>query len=198
MLQTAPQAHTFADFVLHTRYDDIPGEALERVQDLILDLIGVGAAATNIDAARIGREMALRLFNAGSDDARARILFDGRSASLGGAAYAGATQIDSLDAHDGYSPSKGHAGCGLLPGVLAFAEHQPELSGRDFLATMVLGYEIACRAGVALHGTVPDYHTSGAWVAVAVAALGVRLAGGDADTLRQAIGIAEYHGPRSQ
>ncbi len=198
MLQTAPQTHNFTDFVLATGYDDIPDEALERVQDLILDLIGVGAAATDIEAARIGREMALRLFNAGCDDARARILFDGRSASLGGAAYAGATQIDSLDAHDGYSPSKGHAGCGLLPGVLAFAEHQPELSGRDFLATMVLGYEIACRAGVALHGTVSDYHTSGAWVAVAVAALGVRMAGGNADTLRQAIGIAEYHGPRSQ
>ncbi|MCP5082574.1 MAG: MmgE/PrpD family protein [Alphaproteobacteria bacterium] len=198
MLQTAPQSHSFTDFVLAAGYDDIPEEALERVQDLILDLIGVAAAATDIEAARIGREMALRLFNAGADDGRARILFDGRSASLGGAAYAGATQIDSLDAHDGYSPSKGHAGCGLLPGVLAFAEHRPELSGRDFLATMVLGYEIACRAGVALHGTVPDYHTSGAWVAVAVAALGVRLAGGDADTVRQAIGIAEYHGPRSQ
>lgn len=198
MLQTAPQALSFTDFVLSTSYDDIPEEALERAQDLILDLIGVGAAAANIEAARIGREIAVRLFNAGSDDARARILFDGRTASLGGAAYAGATQIDSLDAHDGYSPSKGHAGCGLLPGVLAFAEHHPELSGRDFLATMVVGYEVACRAAVALHGTVSDYHTSGAWVAVAVAALGVRLAGGDADTLRQAIGIAEYHGPRSQ
>lgn len=159
MLQTAPQTQSFADFALATSWDTIPDEALERVQDLILDLVGVGAAATNIDATRIGREMALRQFNAGADDTRARILFDGRTASLGGAAYAGATQIDSLDAHDGYSPSKGHAGCGLLPGVLAFAEHQPELSGRDFLAAMVLG---------------------------------------DADTLRQAVGIAEYHGPRSQ
>ena len=107
-------------------------------------------------------------------------------------------RIDALDAHDGYSPSKGHAGCGLLPGVLAFAEQRPDLTGVEFLATMVLGYEVACRAGVALHGTVEDYHTSGAWVAVAVAALGVRLAGGAEDTLRQAIGIAEYHGPRSQ
>ncbi|MEM1197769.1 MAG: MmgE/PrpD family protein [Pseudomonadota bacterium] len=198
MLQTAPQARPFADFVLATSADQIPDTALERVQDLILDLIGVGAAARHIDASRLGREMAIRLFNAGSDEDRGRILFDGRTASLGGAAYAGATQIDALDAHDGYSPSKGHAGCGLLPGVLAFAEHKPELTGPEFLATMVLGYEIACRAGVALHGTVPDYHTSGAWVAVAVAALGVRLAGGSEDTLRQAIGIAEYHGPRSQ
>ncbi|CAN0484063.1 unnamed protein product, partial [Discosporangium mesarthrocarpum] len=45
---------------------------------------------------------------------------------------------------------------------------------------------------------VSDYHTSGALLALALAALVVRLAGGDADTLRQAIGIAEYHGPRSQ
>ena len=198
MLQTTPTAHPFADFVLGAGPGDVPDEAMERVQDLILDLIGVGAAATHIDAARLGREMALRLFNAGDDETRARILFDGRQASLAGAAYAGATQIDSLDAHDGYSPAKGHAGCGLLPGVLAFAEHYPELSGPDFLAAMVLGYEVASRAGVALHGTVSDYHTSGAWVALAVAALGVRLAGGDQDTLRQAIGIAEYHGPRSQ
>ena len=80
---------------------------------------------------------------------------------------------------------------------MAFAEARPELSGREFLTAMVIGYEIASRAGVALHGTVSDYHTSGAWVALAVAALGVRLAEGDAHKLRQAIGIAEYHGPRS-
>ncbi|MEM8644827.1 MAG: MmgE/PrpD family protein, partial [Pseudomonadota bacterium] len=91
MLQTAPQAHRFADFVLATRADQIPDKALERVQDLILDLIGVGAAARHIDASRLGREMAIRLFNAESDQDRARILFDGRTASLGGAAYAGAT-----------------------------------------------------------------------------------------------------------
>lgn len=198
MLQTVQTQQSFADFALATSFDDIPDEAIERVQDLILDLIGVGAGSTDLTASRIGRETSVRLFNAGPGETKARILFDGRTASISGAAYAGANQIDSLDAHDGYSLAKGHAGCGLLPGVLAFAEKQPDLSAREFLATMVLGYEIACRAGVALHDTVSDYHTSGAWVAVAVAALGIRLAGGDENTLRQAIGIAEYHGPRSQ
>ncbi|MEQ9489794.1 MAG: MmgE/PrpD family protein [Alphaproteobacteria bacterium] len=188
----------FSDFTLKAQFDDIPGDVIARVQDLILDLLAVGAAADSIPAARIGKDIAVRQFNAGSDGDRARIMFDGRTASGGGAAYAGATQIDSLDAHDGFSLAKGHAGCGLLPGILAFAERNPDLSGREMLATMVLGYEIASRAGVALHGTVSDYHTSGAWVALAVAALGIRLAGADANTLRQAIGIAEYHGPRSQ
>ena len=187
-----------SDFTLGTKFNDVPEAAIERVKDLILDLVGVGAAAHEITASRIGRETAVRLYSAGHDDVRARILFDGRAASLAGAAYAGATQIDSLDAHDGFSRAKGHAGCGLLPGILAFGERQPDLSGQDFLTAMVLGYEIACRAGLALHGTASDYHTSGAWVALAVAALGVRLTRPDADILRQAVGIAEYHGPRSQ
>lgn len=198
MARNSAENNGFADFALRTGFQDIPEAAVERAQDLILDLLGVGAAAHAMPASRIGLETAVRLFSAGGGDTRARILFDNRTASLAGAAYAGATQIDSLDAHDGFSRAKGHAGCGLLPGVLAFGERSPALSGQDFLAAMVLGYEIACRAGVALHGTTSDYHTSGAWVALAVAALGVRLSNPDAATLRHAMGIAEYHGPRSQ
>ena len=121
MLQTTLNKPDFADFMLTTQFEDIPEDVIARCQDYVLDLIGVSAASTHIEASRLGREMAVRMFAAGSEDAQARILFDGRMASLSGAAYAGANQIDSLDAHDGYSPAKGHAGCGLLPGVLAFA-----------------------------------------------------------------------------
>ena len=192
------QAKTYSDFVLHTSFEDIPEDVIERATDLTLDLIGVSAAAHAIKASRLGRETAVRLFNTAIENDRARMLFDGRTASVAGAAYAGATQIDSLDAHDGFSAAKGHAGCGLFPGVLAFAERNAHFSGRDLLTAMVIGYETACRGGLALHGTVTDYHTSGAWVSLAVAALGVRLNGADADVLRHAIGISEYHGPRSQ
>ncbi len=192
------QAKTYSDFVLCTVYEDIPADVVERAKDLILDLIAVSAAAHAIKASKLGRETAVRLFNSATEDDKARILFDGRTASIAGAAYAGATQIDNLDAHDGYSSAKGHAGCGLFPAVLAFAEKDVHFSGRDLLTSMVIGYEIGCRAGLALHGTVTDYHSSGAWISLAVAALGVRLNGADRNTLRHAIGIAEYYGPRSQ
>ena len=49
-----------------------------------------------------------------------------------------------------------------------------------------------------MHATVSDYHTSGAWNAIGVTALGARLRGMGDEALRQAMGIAEYHGPRSQ
>ncbi len=189
---------TYSNFVLNTSFDDIPEAVTERAKDLILDLIGVSAAAHEIKASLFGRETAIRLFNSTNETDSARILFDGQTSSIAGAAYAGATQIDSLDAHDGFSAAKGHAGCGLFPAVLAFAEKDARFSGRDLITSMVIGYEIACRAGLALHGTVTDYHTSGAWVSLAVAALGTRMNGADAEVLRHAVGISEYHGPRSQ
>ncbi len=61
-----------------------------------------------------------------------------------------------------------------------------------------MGYELGSRLAVALHATTPDYHTSGAWVAVAAAAAGARLLKLDTDQTAHALGIAEYHGPRSQ
>ena len=51
---------------------------------------------------------------------------------------------------------------------------------------------------MALHATAAEYHTSGAWVSLGVAAIGARLLGLDQAATREALGIAEYNGPRSQ
>ena len=126
------------------------------------------------------------------------MMFDGRRVSLAGAAFAVATQIDNLDGHDGYSPTKGHIGVAVVPALAALAEQMPDLGGRDALAALVIGYEVAGRAGIALHASVSDYHTSGAWNALGVVALAARLRGMTDEQLREALGIAEYHGPRSQ
>ena len=85
----------------------------------------------------------------------ARILLDGRRASPAGAAFAGASTIDAFDAHDGHPLTKGHAGVAVLPALLAVADAEGGGDGRDLLAALVLGYEIAIRAGIALHASVP-------------------------------------------
>ncbi|WP_282608524.1 MmgE/PrpD family protein [Pelagibius sp. Alg239-R121] len=186
-----------AAFALHAS-EEIPDTALQMGASLLLDTIGVAAGAVSLEAGRIARDFALDFYGASNDSTSARLLFDGRRASLAGAAYAAATQIDNLDAHDGYNPTKGHIGCAVVPALFAFAETNRGLSGRDALSALVISYEIAARTGIALHQSVSDYHTSGAWNALGVAALGCRLMGSDNNTLRQAFGIAEYHGPRSQ
>ena len=126
------------------------------------------------------------------------MMFDGRSVSPAGAAFAAAAQIDNLDGHDGYNPTKGHIGVVTIPALLTFAQVAPPIDAAEAITALVLGYEIGARAGIALHATVTDYHTSGAWNALAVAAMGARLMKLGPDKLREALGIAECHGPRSQ
>src|SRR4029079_15864107 len=90
-------------------------------------------------------------------DREARILFDGRRASLAGAAFAGAATIDAVDAPDGHVLTKGHAGGALLPALLAYVDggigESRHIDGREFITSLVLGYELATRAGIALHAT---------------------------------------------
>ncbi|MFL4472140.1 MmgE/PrpD family protein [Tateyamaria armeniaca] len=175
-----------------------PEEAMKMAATLLIDTLGVAAGAVDLAPARIARDHAVRFMAAGTPRDAATLLFDGRRASVPGVSFALATQIDNLDAHDGYNPTKGHIGCAVVPGLCAFAEHMPDLGARDALVAMVMSYELSARAAIALHASVSDYHTSGAWNALGVAALGCRLRGMKAGQLRHALGIAEYHGPRSQ
>lgn len=179
-------------------FDQIPRSVGDFACLLLLDLVGVLAASADMQAARIAKDHAVRHWASGPGAPSARLLFDGRRASLPGAAFAMATQLDNLDAHDGWQPSKGHAGAALLPALSVFAEGRDRLSGREALAALVLGYEISYRAAAALHATTADYHTSGAWNAIGCAAIGARLLGLPRTATRHALGIAEYHAPRSQ
>jgi len=185
-------------FVRGLAFADLPGDVVLQATRCLLDLIGVAAAGSTTRAAAIaGAYAATQLC---SRDHEARILFDGRRAGIAGAAFAGATAIDAIDAHDGHVLTKGHAGVAILPALLALIDGAPDaaVDGREFLTCLVLGYEIATRAGIALHATVPDYHCSGAWNAVGCAAVAARRLALDAPRTREALGIAEYFGPRGQ
>ncbi|MCE8544530.1 MmgE/PrpD family protein [Ruegeria pomeroyi] len=187
-----------ADFALDRAPGDIPASTLEAAALMALDTLGIVAAASPMEAGVIARQTATLLYGSSDPAHSARMMFDGRRVSLAGAAYAAATQTDNLDGHDGYNPTKGHIGVVVIPTLATLAQHLPDLSGPEALAAITVGYEVAGRAGIALHATVSDYHTSGAWNCLGVVAMAARLRGQGRKTMRQALGIAEYHGPRSQ
>ena len=184
------------EFIHETGYDDLPDEVRAHARRWLLDLIGVAAGGSRTDLSQIIRNHAATQFGPGGRSAR--MIFDGRAVSPAGAALAGGMTIDALDGHDGHKLTKGHVGCGVFPALLALSEAQDRAGAEEFLTALVVGYEIGTRAGIALHRTACDYHTSGAWIAVACAALGARALELSRDKTREAIGIAEYHGPRSQ
>lgn len=179
-------------FIHAMSWQDLPDSVKKQAELIILDLIGIAAAGRQTPPSSMTRDLAHEEFGG-----PVPMLFDGRAASATGAALAAGITIDSIDGHDGFNPAKGHIGAPMFPAALMLG-HSAGLSGQAFLEAIVLGYEFGSRASVAQHSTVPDYHTSGSWGAVTAAAVGARVMGFDNETTRHALGIAEYHGPRSQ
>lgn len=191
-------APTFDSFAADLTYKDLPEAVLWTLRRSFLDTMGVAAVGSTTPLASIVRRVAPMLFGTGGAG-RSDILMNGAGVSPVGAAMAGAFTIDSIDAHDGTTPCKGHAGSAIFPALIAIAQAQTEnVDGRRIAEVLAAAYEISYRAGLVQHATCADYHTSGAWTAVGVAAAGAKLLGGSAEQIRQAAGIGEYHGPRSQ
>ena len=188
------------DFIHELNWADAPSNVQAAARLALLDLLGVAASGTATSLSKIIRAHAVDNFaprlTPGFEGCR--IMFDGRRCSAPGAALAGGMQIDSVDAHDGHKLTKGHVGCGVLPAALAFCEMDSEICEADLMGQLLMAYEIGTRAGIALHHSVSDYHTSGAWIALATAGIGARSLKLSAAQTREALGIAEYHGPRSQ
>ena len=105
--------------------------------------------------------------------------------------------MDSVDAHDGTTPCKGHAGSAIFPALFAFADGR-DITGVDFATLLTVGYEIAYHAGF---GAARDMRRlpyiwcmDNSWRGYPLPkALGCGM-----ETIRQAAGITEYHGARSQ
>jgi 2-methylcitrate dehydratase PrpD len=190
--------HTFSH---ELAYGDVPEPVLQILRRSFLDTMGVAAVGSRTEMARIATLGATALFGVAAAGP-ARVLMNGTPLSPAGAAMAGAFTLDSIDAHDGTTPCKGHAGSAVFPALLALADAQREqglpMDGASFATLLAVAYEVSYRAGLAQHATCADYHTSGAWTAVGVAAATAKALGGTAEHIRHAAGIGEYHGPRSQ
>lgn len=179
-------------FIHELDWLNVPEATQHQVKRCLLDLVGVhiGGRATQLSQIIYDHAGEMYIGELGLPFSRRR------SNPLGLALATGMT-IDALDGHDGHNLCKGHVGCGSLSAVLAMSLNG-ETDSEEFLTRLLLGYELGTRLGTALHQSVPDYHTSGAWIAVASAAIGARAFSLDKNTTNEALGIAEYHGPRSQ
>ncbi len=187
-------ARELSGFIHGLGFVDLPLGVVAQGQRRVLDLLGIAAVGAGTRLSHLACEHAARHF--GAVGAGARMLFDGRRVSPVGAAMAGAMTIDSLDGHDGHALTKGHVGAAVLPALLSLADGDADVDGPGLLTAVVIGYELGIRAGMALHATAGDYHSSGAWNALACAGIAARLLRLSPQATEHALGIAEYHGPR--
>ena len=184
------------DFIHDLTWDDIPAHVRHQAKRCLLDTLGVAIGGRQTETSRLIYDHAARFFGG-----QGGILwFDGREVSLPGVVLAHGMSIDSLDMHDSCRPVKGHAGLAQIPTAIATAglDAAGDITGKELLTTLAMAYDMAIRTGTAQHAAVCDYHTSGSWNAVGCAAIVARRLGLSREETRHALGIAEYHGPRSQ
>jgi 2-methylcitrate dehydratase PrpD len=139
-------AAELARFVTGTRVDDLPPLALERARMAIASTIASAAMGRDIVSSRIIRELARE--RGGTPEAT--LWFDGGGAlPVAEAARVNAVMSDAAASDDSDLRSIAHIGTIAATVGIATAE-RTGASGRDVLAAMVLGYEIAGRVDDAL------------------------------------------------
>jgi 2-methylcitrate dehydratase PrpD len=154
------------EFALDTNWNDLPESVRHQSKRALLDNLGVLIAGGATPAARIMQTFVEDQMAAAGPQALCTVISTGNKVSAAGAALANGTAANGLDMDDGYNLAKGHPGAALLPVLLASAELGTGISGRDFLAALVVGYELAMRAAVIRHATYTTYHSTGSWGAM--------------------------------
>jgi len=182
-----------AEFVRTATLEDASDAVTEHVRVRTLDTLAAATAGYRMPSADITRGYASKML----DGNAATLLNESREqCSLVGATFANATAANVLDADDGHRAVKGHPAAIVVPSALAAGE-VVGASVAEFLDAVYVGYEVAVRAGLAIHETDGVYTGTGSWGAVGAAAAVARLQGLDREGTARALGTAEYHAPRT-
>jgi len=186
------------DFIVRTRYEELPGAVREMSRTFILDAIGAAFGGAGTSIGRIALNTA-RIFG-GSP--QATFFGTGERGSLAMAAYVNAKTANALDFDDAHFNWL-HIGPALVPSALAVAQAY-RCSGERLLLAVAIGYDVAARLGLAMgmpftlgkEGEVelPPILGTG-WKAVGAAAAAAVLMDLTTEQVRQTIGIAGANAP---
>lgn len=172
------------------RPEDIPEHVLDQAAWCVLDLLGAAMAGFGQESARAARNFGRRFFPAGP----AGIWFTRVGLSEAGAAFCNAVAGSALDLDDGNRAAGGHPGASLVPTALAVAQSLNS-SGRDLLAALAVGYEVAVRAAAARNPATMDTFSTGRWCGFGAAAVRCRLEGRGPEVLAHALAVSGIHAP---
>jgi 2-methylcitrate dehydratase PrpD len=199
-MRDSAQAHPLTRFIAECRYDDLPIDVAELAGLCALDTFAAMVCGAISPVARIAAAHAADAWRSGE----ATVLVTGARQTSAAAAFVNATAANGTDLDDVGRYTWGHPGAMVVPTALAVAE-KTEASGREFLAAVALGYEVAFRSGRCLNfgvggpvvNAAREFRACGAWGAASCAAIAAHLMRLSPGEIVHALGIAEYHAPEA-
>ena len=176
------------DYVVGSRFGEIPQKALQVAKGAMLDCLGVALAGARHPGGMIAAAWSRK--SAGAPEAT--LWGHGAKTSAHDAALVNGTAAHALDYDDVTWGLIGHPSVSLVPCVLALGE-AIGASGRDVLHAYVVGFEVMAKLG---RTTQPRHSLDGGWHATGTigtfgaTAAACKLIGLGADHTGHALGIA--------
>lgn len=177
-----------ARFVSGLRYEDLPAEVRHRAKLMVLDALGCGLYASDLQWSGLLRDVLME-----NDKTRACAVW-GTSHRLSPvhATLCNGTQVQGFELDDVHREAVMHPGSVTVPPIVALAESRGGITGRDFLTAVVAGYEVGPRVGMCMgrQHLEQGWHTGATLGVFSSAAASSRLLGLDEERTTHAIGIA--------
>jgi 2-methylcitrate dehydratase PrpD len=185
------------DFIVGTRWADIPADVVALSKRCIIDGIGVMLAGSNTPASHILRDYA------GTGDRRTEATILGPEPSRGGAASAALINGTSGHAHDFDDTQLSSGGTERIFGLMTHPTVPPlaaalalgerlDVSGATLLEAFAVGFEVECKIADAIHPNhyKKGFHSSGTIGTFGAMAAAAKLLGLDATAIQHALAIA--------
>jgi 2-methylcitrate dehydratase PrpD len=170
-----------SQFAAELDYRNLPPDVQEQVGWILADTLAAVAAGS------AEPELRALVERQGASEA-ASLIGLGRRSGCEAAAFINGTAGTFLEMDEGNRYSRGHPAVHVIPAAVALSQERAA-DAADFLAGLVVGYEVGSRLGAAsqLRGAM---HPHGTWGTIGAAAACARIAHLSASAMREALNIA--------
>ncbi len=182
----ATQAQQLAEFAERLKFEDILEEVIARAKLHILDILGIGLAASELEYAHL----IVETVRAWGGHPQSTILRYGDRLPTPSAVLANGSSTHGLDFDDTHAESITHASTCVVPPALAVGEALGA-DGKAMLTAAVVGYEVIARIGAAAPGAFhhQGYHPTPICGAFAAGMVAGKLMGLPAQALAHTLGV---------
>lgn len=139
------QTKALAEYIVEAKFDDFPGEVIQKAKRCVLDSIACALGGCTSNAGKIVMDL-VRHLGGGPEST---LIGNGFKVACTYAAFANSYANNALDFDDTLKDPLGHLGCTVVPTAIAVGESR-NVSGKDLITSIILGYEVSSRIGSAI------------------------------------------------
>jgi 2-methylcitrate dehydratase PrpD len=147
-------SYTLANHISGARFEKLSHKTVQMTKHSLLDALGVMLGASGIGE---GCDAFVQLARESHAQPQATILGYDERTSTSLAALANGAMAHALDFEDAHDGAPVHPNAQVIPAVLALAETQGTLDGREIITAIAVGCDLVCRLGMCLTTNMDDY-----------------------------------------